>query len=57
LVRLLNGRVKGINGFFQIMGLAWNLLSIRKLNDVGVHVVLSNKGCYMVQGDMVLTIG
>jgi hypothetical protein len=57
LIRFHNGRVKGIIRFFHIMGLLWNLLSIRKLNDVGVHVVFSKKRCYMVRGDMVLTIG
>lgn len=57
LTQFLDGRVKGINGVLHILGLAQNLLSISKLNDVGVQVVFSNGGCKMMRGAMVLTKG
>jgi hypothetical protein len=44
----LDAKVKGINGFLHILGLSWNPLLVRKLNDVGMHVGFSNKGCKMV---------
>jgi hypothetical protein len=57
LIRFPHGRVKGINGVFHILGLAWNLLSIRKLNDVSVKIVLIDKGCKIVKEDMVFAKG
>ena len=36
LIIFLDGKVKGINGVFHILGLARNLLSISILHDVGV---------------------
>jgi hypothetical protein len=48
LIIFLDGRVKGVNGFLNILGLEQNLLLVRKLNDVGEQVVLCDKGCTMV---------
>lgn len=38
LIIFPNGRMNGIIGLFHILGLAQNLLSIQKINDVAVHV-------------------
>jgi hypothetical protein len=44
--------------FLHILGLAHETYyQVSTLNDVGVQVVFSNKGCKMVQGAMVLTKG
>jgi len=48
LIRIPNGKVKGINGVLNNPSLAGNILSISKLNDVGVQVIFTNKGCKMV---------
>ena len=54
LIKFPNWRVKGINEVLHILSLEQNLISVSKLNDVGVQVVFSDKGCKMVRGAMVL---
>jgi hypothetical protein len=42
LIIFLDGKVKMINGVMHILSLAWNLLLVNTLNDVGVQVVFYN---------------
>jgi hypothetical protein len=57
LTRFPGGEVKGRNGVLHVLGLARNVLSVSKLNDVGVQLVFSNKVCKLVQGAMALAKG
>lgn len=49
------GRIKRIRGVLHILILAQNLLSMRKLIDVGVQVVFSNTRYKMVRGVIRIT--
>lgn len=56
-IQFLDRRIKGIDGVLHISSLACNLLSVSKLNDVGVQVSFSSGGCKMTRGSMVLAKG
>jgi hypothetical protein len=55
---LLNdGRIRTLLGVLHIPKLARSLISVSKLDDVGLDIVLGKGTCKMVQGAMVLTRG
>jgi hypothetical protein len=56
-IQFPDGRIKGIDGVLHIPGLARNLLSVSKLNDVGVQVTFVHGGCKMTRGSIVLAKG
>jgi hypothetical protein len=45
LIRFPNVMAEGINGVMNILGLALNLLPMRKLNGVNVKSIFFDKGC------------
>ena len=48
---------KTLLGVFHIPYLAKILTYIRKMSDAGVHTILENEGCKMIQGEMILMRG
>jgi hypothetical protein len=56
-LRLIDGRIRKILGVLHILGLAINLISIRKMDDVGVKTMFEKETCRMVQRAMVLLKG
>lgn len=56
-IKFPDGRVKGIDGVLHIPSLAQNLLSVSKLNDVGVQVTFVHDGCKMTRGSIILAKG
>lgn len=56
-IQFPNCRVKGIDGVPHIPSLSWNLLSVSKLNDVGVQVTFVHYGCKMTRGSIILAKG
>jgi hypothetical protein len=56
-LRLIYGRIRTLPGVLHIPGLARNLISVRKMDDVGVKTIFENETCRMVQGAMVLLKG
>jgi hypothetical protein len=56
-LRLIDGRIRTLLGVFHILGLAINLISVRKMDDAGVKTIFENKTYCMVRGEMVLLKG
>ena len=54
---LNDGRIKTLPSVLHIPGLARNLISVNKMADVGVKIVLKKDRCKMVPGAMVLMRG
>eukprot|EP00253_Pinus_taeda_P008563 PITA_08563 len=53
-LKLQGGRVRTLPGVLHILALAKNLISVSKLDDVGVKTVLEKDTCNMVWGALVL---
>jgi hypothetical protein len=53
-LKLMDGRIRTLRGVLHILGLAKNLISIRKVDDVGVKTVFYKETYRMVQEAMVL---
>jgi hypothetical protein len=51
------GRIRTLPGFLHIPKLARSLISVSKLDDAGVDIVLGKGTCKMVRGEMVLMKG
>jgi hypothetical protein len=56
-LRLIDGRIITLPGVLHIPGLAKNLISIRKMDDVVVKTIFEKEICKMVRGAMVLIKG
>jgi hypothetical protein len=56
-LRLIDGRIITLLSVLHIPGLAINLISVRKMNDVGVKTIFEKETCKMVRGAMVLLKG
>jgi hypothetical protein len=56
-LRLIYGSIRILHGVLHIPGLARNLISISRLDDVGVKTIFEKETCRMVQGEMVLLKG
>ena len=56
-LKLQGGRVRTLPGVLYIPAMARNLISIRKLDDVGVKIVFEKDTCKMVRGALVLMRG
>ena len=54
---LKDGRIKTLRGVLHIPDLARNLISISKMNDIGVHTVFEKDKCKVVRGDIILMSG
>jgi hypothetical protein len=54
---LIDGRIRTLPGVLHIPGMAINLLSVRKMEDVGVKTIFEKGTCRMVRGAMVLMKG
>eukprot|EP00253_Pinus_taeda_P003660 PITA_03660 len=52
-LKLQVGRIRTLSGVFHIPALAKNLISVSKLDDVGVKIVFEKDTCKMVQGALV----
>jgi hypothetical protein len=55
--RLIYGRIRTLPSVMHIPGLARNLISMRKMDDVWVKTIFEKETCRMVQGAMVLLRG
>jgi hypothetical protein len=47
-LRLIDGRIRTLPGVFHIPGLPRNLISVRKMDDVGVNTIFEKETCRMV---------
>eukprot|EP00253_Pinus_taeda_P027342 PITA_27342 len=56
-LKLQGGRVRTLSGVLHIPALARNLISVSKLDDVGVKTVFEKDTCKMVRGALVLMRG
>jgi hypothetical protein len=56
-LRLIYGRIRKLPYVLNILGLAINLISVRKMDDAGVKTVFEKETRRMVQGAMVLLKG
>jgi hypothetical protein len=56
-LKLMDGRIRTLPGVLHILGLARNLISVRKMDDVGVQIVFYKESYKMDQGKMVLLKG
>eukprot|EP00253_Pinus_taeda_P011455 PITA_11455 len=56
-LKLQGGRVRTLPGVLHIPALARNMISVSKLDDVGVKIVFEKDTCKMVQGELVLMWG
>jgi hypothetical protein len=56
-LRLLDGRIRTFPSVLHILGMAKNLISVRKMEDAGVKIIFEKGTCRMVQGAMVLMKG
>eukprot|EP00253_Pinus_taeda_P028157 PITA_28157 len=56
-LKLQGGRVKTFSGVLHIPALARNLISISKLDDVGVKTMFEKDTCKMVRGSLILMQG
>jgi hypothetical protein len=56
-LRLIYGRIRTLPSVLHIPGLARNLISISKMEDVGVKTIFEKGTCRMVRGEMVLLKG
>jgi hypothetical protein len=54
---LIDGRIRKLSGVLHILGLARNLIYVRKMDDVGVNKIFEKETCRMVQGAMALLKG
>jgi hypothetical protein len=53
-LRLIDGRIRTLSSVLHIPGVARNLFSVRKMEDVGVKTIFEKGTCRMVRGEMVL---
>ena len=53
-MRLIYGRIRTLHGVLHILGLAINLIFVRKMDDAWVKIVFEKETCRMVRGAMVL---
>jgi hypothetical protein len=53
-LRLIDGRIRTLPGVLHIPGMAKNLISVSKMEDVGVKTIFEKGTCRMVRGAMVL---
>jgi hypothetical protein len=56
-LRIIYGRIRKLIGVLHIPGLARNLISVIKMDDVGVKTIFKKETCRMVRGSMVLLKG
>ena len=56
-LKLQGGRIRTLPGVLHILALAWNPISISKMDDVGVKTVFKKDTCNMVRGALVLMRG
>jgi hypothetical protein len=56
-LRLIDGRIRTLPGVLHIPGMARNLISVSKMEDVGVKTIFEKGTCRMVRGAMVLMRG
>jgi hypothetical protein len=56
-LRLIDGRIRTLPGVLHIPGMARNLISVSKMEDVGVRTIFEKGTCRMVRGAMVLMRG
>jgi hypothetical protein len=56
-LRLIDGRIRTLPSVLHIPGMARNLISIRKMEDVGVKRIFKKGTCRMVRGEMMLMKG
>jgi hypothetical protein len=56
-LRLIYGRIRKLPGVLHIIGLARNLISVRKIVDAGVKTIFEKETCRMVRGEKVLLKG
>jgi hypothetical protein len=54
MLRLIDGRTRTLPGVLYIVGLARNLISIRKMDGAEVKIVFEKETCRMVRGTMAL---
>jgi hypothetical protein len=54
---LIHERIRTLLGVLHILGLAINLISVRKMDDARVKAIFEKETCKMVQGEMVLLKG
>lgn len=52
-----DGRVKILKDVLHNSNLARNLISISKMNDLGVHVTFEKSGCKLSKGKLILAKG
>jgi hypothetical protein len=52
-LRLLDGRIRTLPGVMHILGLARNLIYVRKMDDARVKPLFEKETCRMVRGAMV----
>lgn len=57
MLMVTKGRIKTIPSVLHIPDLARNLISVKKMSDVGVHIVFKKDRCKMVQRALVLMRG
>jgi hypothetical protein len=56
-LRLIDGRIRTLPGVLHILGLAKNLIFVRKMDDAGVKIIFEKETYRMVRGAMVLLKG
>jgi hypothetical protein len=56
-LRLIYGRIRTLPCVIHIPGLARNLISVSKMDDVGVKIIFEKETCRMARGAMVLLKG
>ena len=56
-LNLMDGRIIKLLGVLHILGLTTNLISVRKMDNVGVKTMFEKETCRMVRGAMVLLKG
>jgi hypothetical protein len=56
-LRLIDGRFRTLSGVLYILGLARNLIYVRKMDDGGVKTIFEKETYRMVRGAMVLLKG
>ena len=56
-LKLMDGRIITLPGVHHIQRMSKNVISIRKLDDVGVKTMFEKETCQMVRGTMVLLKG
>jgi hypothetical protein len=56
-LRIIYGRIIILPGVLHILGLARNLIYVRKMDDAGVKTIFEKETCRMVRGAMVLLKG